>query len=85
MARPWNFYSFIIRVYDEKLGHMLKPLVSKFRHDLSARLKDIAEKQVSAKPKHIVGITSRYTRSSGTYKHFQKLTPLLKKSSLMTS
>ena len=28
---------------------MLKPLVSKFRRDLSARLKDIAEKQVPVK------------------------------------
>ena len=54
MARPRFF--FVIRVYDEKLGHMLKPLVSKFRPDLSARLKDIAEKQVSAKPQPIVGI-----------------------------
>ena len=34
---------------------MLKPLVPKFRPDISARLKDIAEKQVSAKPKPITG------------------------------
>ena len=35
---------------------MLKPLESKFRPDLSARLKDIAKKQVSAKLKPIVAI-----------------------------
>ena len=35
---------------------MLKPLVPKFRPDLSARLKDIAENQVPAKLKPIVGI-----------------------------
>ena len=34
---------------------MLKPLVSMFRLDLSARLKGIAEKQVPAKLKPIVG------------------------------
>ena len=33
---------------------MIKPLVPKFRHDLSARLKDIAEKRVPAKLKSIV-------------------------------
>ena len=33
---------------------MLKPAVSKFRPDLSTRLTDIAEKQVSAKLKPIV-------------------------------
>ena len=35
---------------------MLKTLVAKFRPDLSARFKDIAEKQVPAKLKPIVGI-----------------------------
>ena len=35
---------------------MLKPLVPKFRSDLSVRLRDIAEKQVIAKPKPIVDI-----------------------------
>ena len=35
-----NLIFFAIRVYYEKLGHMLKPLVSKFRPDLSARLKN---------------------------------------------
>ena len=33
---------------------MLKPLVPKFRPNLSARLKDIAQKQVPAKLKPIV-------------------------------
>ena len=32
------------------------PLVSKFRPGLSARLKDISEKQVTAKPKPIEGV-----------------------------
>ena len=35
---------------------MLKPLVPKIRPDLSARLKDIAEKQVPAKLNPIVGV-----------------------------
>ena len=35
---------------------MLKPIVPKFRSDLSVRLRDIAEKQVPAKLKPIVGI-----------------------------
>ena len=43
-----------MRVYYEKLGHMLKPLVPKFRPDLRVRLKDIAEKQVPARLKPIV-------------------------------
>ena len=34
---------------------MLNPLAPKFRPDLSARLKDIAKKQVPAKLKPIVG------------------------------
>ena len=33
---------------------MLKPLVAKFRPDLSVRLQDVAEKQVPAKLKPIV-------------------------------
>ena len=40
----------------KKLGHMLKPLVPQFLHDLFARLKDIVEKQVPAKLKPIVPI-----------------------------
>ena len=39
----------------KKLGHMLKPLVPKFRFDLIFRLRDIAEKQVPVKLKPIVG------------------------------
>ena len=35
---------------------MLKPLVPKFRSDLSVRLRDIVEKQVPAKLKPIVGV-----------------------------
>ena len=35
---------------------MLKPLVPKFRPDLFVRLKDIAEKQIPAKLKPIVGV-----------------------------
>ena len=45
----------VIRVYYEKIDHILKPLVPKFRPDLLARLKDTAEKQVPAKLKPIVG------------------------------
>ena len=36
---------------------MLKPAVSKLRPDLSSRLKYIAEKQVPAELKRIVGVT----------------------------
>ena len=43
-----------MRVYYEKLGHMLKHLVPKFRPDLSARIKYIAEKRVPAKLKPIL-------------------------------
>ena len=35
---------FVIGVYYEKLGRMLKPLVPKFCPDLPVSLKDIAEK-----------------------------------------
>ena len=35
---------------------MLKPLVSKFRYDLSVRLRDIADKQVPEKLKPLVGV-----------------------------
>ena len=47
---------FVVRVYYEKLGHMLKPLVPKFRLDLSVRLKDIAENMVPAKLKPIESV-----------------------------
>ena len=50
-----KFWFPVIRVNNEKLGHMLKPLVPKFRLDLCARLKDIAEKQIPAKLKPIAG------------------------------
>ena len=43
-----------MKVYYEKLDHMLKPLVPKFCSDLSVYLRDIAEKQVPAKLKPIV-------------------------------
>ena len=33
-----KFLLFVIRVYYEKIGHILKPLVPNFRPDLSARL-----------------------------------------------
>ena len=36
---------------------MLKPPVPEFRPDLSVRLRDIAEKQVSAKLKPMVAVT----------------------------
>ena len=51
-----KFRFFCIRVYNEKLGQMLKPLVPKFGPDLSARLKDIVEKQVPARLKPIVSV-----------------------------
>ena len=35
---------------------MLKPLVPKFRSDISVRLRNIAEKQVPVKLKTIVGV-----------------------------
>ena len=39
---------------------MLKPIEPKFRPDLSARLRDIAEKQIPAKLKPIVGVYWRF-------------------------
>ena len=55
---PEILFFFVIRVYYEKLGHMLKSLVAKFRSDLFVRLSDIAEKQVPAKLKPTVGDNS---------------------------
>ena len=52
---PDFFLFFVIRVYYEKLGHILKPLVPKFRSDIFARFLDIAEKQVPANLKPIAG------------------------------
>ena len=46
---------FAIRVYYEILGHMLSPPMTKFRSDLSVRLRDIAENKVPAELKPIVG------------------------------
>ena len=43
---------------------MLKPPVPKFRPDLSARLKDIAEKQVPAKLRPIVGTCNQLARKA---------------------
>ena len=45
---------FVLRVYYEKLGHILKPIVPTFRPNLFARLGNIAEKQVPANLKPIV-------------------------------
>ena len=50
-----KFWFFVIRVYYEKLGHMVKRLVPKFRPIMSSRLTDIAEKHVPTKLKPIVG------------------------------
>ena len=54
-GKAMKYRFFVIKVYYEKLGHMLKPLKSKFHSGLSARLKDVVEKQVPAKLKPIVG------------------------------
>ena len=54
-AMKFRFF-FVIRVYCEKLGHMLKPLVPKFRRHLFARLTDVAEELVPAKLKPIAEI-----------------------------
>ena len=53
-GKTLTFRFFVIRVYYEKLSHVQKPPVPKFRPDLPARLKDVAEKQVPAM-KPIVG------------------------------
>ena len=39
---------FVMIVYYEKLGRMMKLIVPKFYSDLSVRLRDVAEKQVPA-------------------------------------
>ena len=52
---------FFIRVYYGKLGYTLKSLVPKYRPDSFARLKDIAEKQIPAKLKPVVGWPSSYS------------------------
>ena len=53
-GKTLKFLCLVITVYYEKLGHMLKPLVGKFRLDLSVPSKDNAEKQVPAKLNPIV-------------------------------
>ena len=58
----WQDPEILIFCYNEQLGHMLKPLVLKFRSELSVRLRDtyngipyfITKKQVPAKLKPIV-------------------------------
>ena len=55
MARPGNFdFLYNIIAYYEKLGHILKPVMPKFRPDLPARLGYIAKKHVPATLKPIV-------------------------------
>ena len=46
---------------------MLKPLVPKFRYDLSTRSKDVADKQVAAKLKPIVVTGLLTIMGVGTY------------------
>ena len=49
----------------KKLGHMLKPLLPKFRSHLSFHLQNITEKQVPAKLKPIVaGDTQSHSNPS---------------------
>ena len=47
-------FFFVVRLYHEKLGRVLKNPMSKFCSDLFVRLRDITEKQVPAKLKPIV-------------------------------
>ena len=58
-GRPLKFLIFAIRVYYEKIGHILKSLMPKFRSGISVRLRDIAEKQVPVKLKTIVDESHR--------------------------
>ena len=53
-GKTLEFLFFVIRVYLKKIGHILKPLVPKFRPDLFACFGDIPEKQVPANLKQIV-------------------------------
>ena len=55
-GRTLTFWFCVIRVYHGKLGHILKPLVPKFRPDFFARLRHTAEKQIPTKLKPIVGV-----------------------------
>ena len=49
-GKTLKFIFFVIRVYDEKLGHILEPLVAKYRPDVFAPLRDIAEKTGPREP-----------------------------------
>ena len=63
---PEILFLFIIGVYYDKLGHILKTLVPKFRPCLFARFRYIADKQVHAKLKPIVvhnGLNSLHDKS----------------------
>ena len=51
------FFFFVIGVHYEKLGRMMKPLAPKFPSDLFVRLRNIAEKQVPAELKPVVGVS----------------------------
>ena len=51
ITSQWQGPEVVMGVYCEKLGHMLKPLVPKFRSELSVRFRDIAEEQVPKKLK----------------------------------
>ena len=54
LQTPKFCFFFCYETILQKMGRMLKPLMPKFRPDLSARLRDAAEKQVPANPKPIV-------------------------------
>ena len=62
-----KFWFFVIRVYYEKLGDMLKPLVPKFRQDLSVPLG--VHQQISPKTGH----RESETNSSGRRKSLEDL------------
>ena len=72
-CKSLKFRFFVIRVYYEKIGHLLKPIVLKFRHDLFARLRDIAEKQIPAKLKPIVASPL----PNALYNHLMLMGPVL--------
>ena len=67
-CKTLEFRFFVIRLYYEKLGRMLKPIVPKFRPDLSVRLRDITEKQVPAKLKPIVCQLQHFRRRLGRHR-----------------
>ena len=64
-GKTLKFSFFVLRVYYEKLGQMLKlGHKPEFRPDLSARFKDITEKQVPAMLRPIVGKRNTMTIKS---------------------